>query len=111
MIVKMKLNVKIWKWILLFGALGLLIPVVSCLHWFIFGGYASEFEFMLWPSSIMFMALDVPTPAPASTVIAVYAIALIENVVLYAIVGALAWLLVNLVFFLRSLLIGRTKSL
>jgi hypothetical protein len=109
--VQMKLKVKFWKWTLLFGALGLLVPAVSCMHWFLFGGYANEFEFMLWPSSIMFMALDVPTPAPTSTVVAVYAIALIENVVLYAVVGAFTWLLVNLVFSLRGLLVDRTKSL
>jgi hypothetical protein len=29
MIVQMKLKVKIWKWTLLFGALGLLVPAVS----------------------------------------------------------------------------------
>jgi hypothetical protein len=109
--VKMKLKVKFWKWTLLFGALGLLVPAVSCIHWFLFGGYASEFEFMLWPSSIMFMGLDGPTPVPTSTVVAVYATAMIENVVLYAVVGAFAWLLVNLVFWLRALLVGRAKSL
>jgi len=111
MMVKMKLKVKFWKWILLFGALGLLVPAVSCIHWFLFSGHASEFEFMLWPSSIMFMGLDGPTPVPVSTVVVVFAIALIENIVLYAVVGALAWLLVNVVFYLRGLLVGRTKSL
>lgn len=39
----------------------------------------------------MFMALDVPVPAPWSTVIAVYSIAIIENALLYAIVGAAIW--------------------
>jgi hypothetical protein len=107
----MNLKVKFWKWILLFGALGLFVPVVSCIHWFLFGGHASELEFMLWPSSIMFMALDVPTPAPTSTVVAVFALALIENIVLYAIARAFAWLIVNFVFCLRGLLAGRTKSL
>jgi hypothetical protein len=107
----MKLKVKFWKWILLFGALGLLVPAVSCIHWFLFGGHASEFEFMLWPSSIMFMGLDGPTPVPTSTIVAVYAIAMIENVALYAVIGAFAWLLANLVLCLRGLLVGHTKSL
>jgi hypothetical protein len=111
MIVKMKLKVKFWKWTLLFGALGLLVPMVTCIHCFLLGGHVSELEFMLWPSSIMFLALDSPTPAPTSTVVAVYAIALVENVVLYAIVGAFAWLLVNLMFCLRGLLVSRAKSL
>jgi hypothetical protein len=59
----------------------------------------------------MFMGLDGPTPVPISTVVAVYTIALIENVVLYAVVGAFARLLVNIVPYLRGLLVGSTKSL
>jgi len=107
----MKLKTKFWKWTLLFGALGLLDPVLSCIHWFLFGGYANEFEFIFWPSSIMFMGLEGPTPIPKSTIVEVYALAMIVNVVIYAIVGAFTWLLVKFVFWLRTLLGGRAKSL
>jgi hypothetical protein len=104
----MKWKVKFWKWTLLFGMLGLLVPAVSCIHCFILGGNATGAELLLWPSSIMFMALDVPSPASTSTVAVVYAIAVVENVILYAVIGALAWLQTNFVF---SLFSTRTKSL
>ena len=98
----MKFKVKFWKWTLLAGALGLLDPAVVISQFFLFGKGISELEFRLWPSSIMFMALDVPRPAPASTAAFVVVFALIENVVLYAVMGALAWPLVYVLPRLRG---------
>jgi len=98
----MKFKVKFWKWTLLAGALGLLDPAVVISQFFLFGKGISEFEFRLWPSSIMFMGLDGPTPSPTSTVVSVYAVAIIENVVLYAVLGALVWPLVYVLPRLRG---------
>jgi hypothetical protein len=106
----MTLKVKFRKWTLLSGALGLVVPAVVLSQYFLFNKGIGEFEFRFWPSSIMFMALDVPTPAPTSTVLFVYALALIENVVLYAIIGALAWILVYVVLRLRGFYCGPSKS-
>ena len=39
----------------------------------------------------MFMALDTPAPSARSTVIVVYAVAIAENALLYAVVGAVIW--------------------
>jgi hypothetical protein len=50
----------------------------------------------LWPSSIMFMAIDKPN-SPTSTVIFVYALAFTENILLYAAIGAVTWSLAYLV--------------
>ncbi len=79
---------KFWKWTLLFGIAGLFVPVVVTLSWFAFHIGMDELVF-LWPSSIMFMGLGALTPM--STVIFIYALAFIENVIPYAVVGALTW--------------------
>ena len=98
----MRFKVKFWKWALLAGALGMLDPAVVISQNFLFGKGISEFEFRLWPSSIMFLGLDGPTPAPASTTVFVIVLALIENVVLYAALGALVWPLVYVLPRLRG---------
>jgi hypothetical protein len=77
------------RWTTLFGLLGLFVAAVLSICFFAFGTSFGEMEFWLWPSSLMFMALDVPSPAPVSTVFAIYAIAFAENAVLYAAVGVL----------------------
>jgi len=78
-------------WTLLFGVVGITVPVFLTLSFLVFHRSFGEVEFFLWPSSLMFMALDTPSPATWSTVIAVYAIAIAENFLLYAAVGAVAW--------------------
>jgi hypothetical protein len=50
----------------------------------------------------MFMALDVPSPAPMSTVVAVYSVAFVENFALYAMAGALVWPIAHFVLKLRN---------
>jgi hypothetical protein len=107
----MALKARFWKWALLFGASGLLVPAEFIIRWTLFGGSVSEFEFVLWPSSFMFQALaDAPSPEPTSTVVFIYAIAMIENIILYAGVGALLSLLVNAVLRLSALGRGQPKS-
>jgi hypothetical protein len=70
-----------------FAALGLFVPTVITAGWFLFHPNFGEW-LVLWPSSIMFMALDA---APASTVIFVYSLAFIENILLYAAIGIVTW--------------------
>jgi hypothetical protein len=50
----------------------------------------------------MFMALDEPSPASISTVVVIYAAALLENFILYAVIGALIWPIVYFVLHLRK---------
>jgi hypothetical protein len=94
----MAMRILFWRWTGLFAAAGLLLPLCFCVHWFVFRGSGTELEARLWPSSLMFMALDEPTPAATSTVVAVFAIAMIENILLYACVGALLWFLLWIIF-------------
>jgi len=106
----MTLKIKFWRWTLLFGALGLLVPAAVCSRYFLFGS-TSELGGLLgwlWPSSFIFMALDVPNPNIFEIVLT-YAIALIVNFVLYAAVGAVAWPFVLLVLRLRDVYGGRRK--
>jgi hypothetical protein len=78
-------------WTLIGGALGIVVPLILMFVFFVLHRQIEEAASLLWPSSIMFMALDVPAPAPWSTVIAVCSIAIIENALLYAVVGAAIW--------------------
>ena len=83
--------------------LGLLVASAFSLQFLIFGKSFTGWEFALWPSSLMFMALDTPDPAATSTVVLTYGIAFAENAVTYAVVGALTWPIV----YFRN---GRRKS-
>lgn len=94
---------------LIFGVLGLAVPVVLLLWWHI-SPYGAGREAALWPSSILFMALDEPSPASISTVVVIYAAALFENFILYAVIGALIWPIAYFVLRLRRSLIGSAKS-
>jgi hypothetical protein len=81
------------NWTCAWGFAGLLIPVVLLLRWYFFDHSFRTLELVLFPSSIVLMALEGP---PDRLVIAVvYAIAITANVVLYAIIGLLSWLLLS----------------
>jgi hypothetical protein len=87
----MKARQQFWRWVFVFAALGLVVPALLLFWWHI-SPYGAGREAVLWPSSIMFMALDAgPTPEPRSTAFAVYAAALLENLALYAAIGAILW--------------------
>jgi len=68
-----------FTWIRVFASLGIAVPMLLLVHHALFPLRGWGAEFILWPSSIMFMGLDTPTPAKISTVIVVYAIAIAEN--------------------------------
>ena len=81
------------NWTCAWGFAGLLIPVVLLLRWYFFDHSFRTLELVLFPSSVVLMALEGP---PDRLVIAVvYAIAITANVVLYAIIGLLSWLLLS----------------
>jgi hypothetical protein len=89
------------KWIMLFAGTGLLIPALILLYW-TFSKTGAGREMVLWPSSLMFMGLDGPNPRLIIDIVIVYAIAWIENVVLYAIIGVLTWPLTYYILRLKS---------
>jgi hypothetical protein len=94
----MRLTVK--KWIVWWGLAGLLVPVVLLLRWKLFGHGFGEREAILWPSSLILMALEGP---PEPVVIAVvYAIAVAANITLYSVVGLLSWFFLDLVLRRRA---------
>jgi hypothetical protein len=79
-----------FNWVLLFAALGIVVPLLLLIRFFIFRSSFGTVESWLWPSSLTFMALDAPG-TPVSTVVAIYAVALAENALLYAVLGAVIW--------------------
>ncbi len=89
----------------------MVVPVEVLCRCFLLGTSINELEFWFWPSSIMFMGLEGPTISPTSTVVFVYALAVIKNVVLYAAAGVLAWPIVCVVRRQRDSHHGHPKSL
>ena len=78
------------KWTILFGAVGVLIPLLLLVRYYLFGTGFGRLETTIWPSSFMFMALDAPgTPIP--TVVFIYALAFAENFLLYALFAVATW--------------------
>ncbi len=80
---------------------GAIIPIVILPIWFWTNEHPffSRFEdvaVVLWPSSIVTMALEGPEPAPWSTIAFVYGFAILGNVGLYGTVGLIvAWVYVR----------------
>lgn len=101
------MRIRFWRWTGLFAAAGLLFPLCFCVHWFVFHGELSSMELLLWPSSILLMGLG-PGPEPTSTLVIAYLIVILENMVLYAAVGAALWWCVNGV--LRGVATMRAKA-
>jgi hypothetical protein len=97
----MALKPKFWRWVTPFAGLGLFVPTVLTSGWFLFHPNFGDW-LVLWPSSIMFMALDTPSPSPISTAIFVYALAFVENLLLYAAIGVITWPLAHLALRLYS---------
>jgi hypothetical protein len=80
-----------------FGVLGLIVPAILTVWYFLSGRRLDNLPIWLWPSSQIFMALDHPAQARLSTVIFVYTTAFLENSVVYATAGALLWPIAHLV--------------
>ena len=84
------------------GLLGLLVPAALILRWRLLGSTFGHLELILWPSSIMLMGLEGPTPRSAFDIIQFYAIVIVVNMVLYFVVGLLMWPVVRLALLRRS---------
>jgi len=102
----MAMTPKFWRWITPFAGVGLFVPSVITVGWLIFHPNFGDW-LTLWPSSVMFMALD---KAPTSTVVFIYAIAFVENVFLYAAIGVVTWPFAYLVLRLYSSYRSISKS-
>jgi len=73
----------------MWGILGLLIPAAFLLHWKLTDSPFGELEAILWPSSILSMGLEGPTPRSTLDIAEVFAVLIAENVLLYSLVGLL----------------------
>ncbi len=71
------------------GSIGLLVPVALILRWKFLGSTFGQIELILWPSSILLMGLEGQNST--FTIILVYAMDIVANVVLYCIIGLLIW--------------------
>ena len=74
---------------LAWGVLGLVIPALLILRWKSTGASFGEAELILWPSSILTMGLDGPSPRSNLIIVEVYAALIAENAVLYLLAGLL----------------------
>ena len=77
------------RWLFWWSLLGLIVPAALLLHWRLSGAAFGRLEVILWPSSITLMGLEGQNSV--FTIILVYAIAFIANVIIYAIAGLLIW--------------------
>ena len=80
-----------WKWLFGWGLLGLLIPAVLILRYVLLHSSFGGLEFILWPTSILLMGLEGPTPRSVPDIIEVYAILMGENMLIYSVIGLLTW--------------------
>jgi hypothetical protein len=79
----------ILKWVALAGAIGFAVPMLLILSWKLFGldFWQSNATPWVWPSSILLMGLDGPTPRSNLEITGIYALLIAENVLLYSILG------------------------
>jgi hypothetical protein len=80
---------KLLKWVLVWGALGLAIPVLLLLRWRMTDSSFGQLEVILWPSSILTMGLEGPTPRSSLDVAEVYSALIAENMAMYLLIGLL----------------------
>ena len=71
------------------GSIGLLVPVALILRWKFLGAMFGQMELVLWPSSILLMALE--GQHSALSIILTYAMVVVANIALYCVIGILAW--------------------
>lgn len=85
-------DVSFRKWIFIFGILGLVVPALYVLPFLIFRAHMGTVAVMFswWPTSRLLMGLDTPNPSTAAFLF-FYALAVLGNVVLYAVFGILSW--------------------
>jgi hypothetical protein len=97
----MSMRAKFARWVLLFAGIGLLIPAVAETRYLVFAHGFGELEAKLWPSSLMFFALEAPDTRAIHIVI-VWVVAVVANVILYALFGVLTWPLVYIASHIRA---------
>ena len=81
------MKIRLLKWVLAWGALGLVIPAVLLLRWKLTGSSFGQVESILWPSSILTMGLD--GSRGNLEILEIFAILIAENVVMYLFLGLL----------------------
>jgi hypothetical protein len=106
MILAMRWITSFWRWVLVFAGLGFLVPLVVMFRYGVMGSN-SMFGDRLWISSWLLMGIDTPNPGAVSKY-SLLAFAWGSNIVLYAVLGAVGWLVVSVV--LRLLGPGETTK-
>ena len=81
------MKARLLKWVLGWGALGLVVPALLLLRWKLTGSSFGQLEVILWPSSILTMGLEGPSPRSNLDIVEVYAALIAENIVLYLLIG------------------------
>ena len=80
-----------WRWVLGWAVLGLMVPVGLMIGPFVFGRSVGLWSVWLWPSSLIFGALNALDPASLPVIAVLYALALILNILLYAGLSIVLW--------------------
>ena len=88
--------------VLAWGALGLVVPILLLLRWKLFSSSFGQLEATLWPSAILLMGLDGPSPRSTLDTVEILALVIGENVILYSLVGLVTSPIVYLVLRKRN---------
>jgi len=82
------MNLPLWKWVVWWGSIGLLVPIALILRWKFLGAMFGQIELILWPSSILLIGLE--GQHSAVSIIMAYAMVIVANIALYCVIGLLA---------------------
>ena len=91
---------RFWRWVLSFGILGVIIPLLLLARWHVDHVSFGDLGLVLWPASFSFTALD--SSDHFSTIAMLYGEAFLANFALYALIGGLFWPVAHVVVRLRD---------
>ena len=77
------------KWVLFWTVLGFAVPLFVLVHMSASGHAITSTEFVLWPTSVVFMGAPEGRGATSGAMVKVYAVAIGLNAILYTLVGLL----------------------
>lgn len=91
----------LYKWVLGWSVAGLVVPVLLLLRCRLLGSEFGLVELVLWPSCV-FLTLLEGTPRPIAKLIELYSATIVENIILYSLIGLFTIPIVYMVLRVRN---------